>query len=246
MRAVLTYHSIDDSGSPISVDRSTFERQLDWLKAANVQVVPLADFLATRGGGNVVALTFDDAFRNFADIAWPILKKRALPATVFVVTEHVGGTNSWGGVKSKGIPNLPLCTWPELKTLCADGCTIGSHSMTHRHLSKLANPDIELELDGASSTILEKLGVAPTSFAYPYGDITSKELLAAVRQRFAVACTTELDFVHGMVDTHLVPRLDAYYLKSLGGLGEFGSAQFESFVRRRAFFRRVRTFFKPW
>ena len=43
MRAILTYHSIDDSGSPISVSPAAFRRQLEWLVAERVRVVPLSE-----------------------------------------------------------------------------------------------------------------------------------------------------------------------------------------------------------
>ena len=40
MRAVLTYHSIDDSGSPISVRRDAFQRHVKWLASGQVAVAP--------------------------------------------------------------------------------------------------------------------------------------------------------------------------------------------------------------
>ena len=38
MRAILTYHSIDDSGSPISIAPADFRRHLDWLTSGRVPV----------------------------------------------------------------------------------------------------------------------------------------------------------------------------------------------------------------
>ena len=35
-----------------------------------------------------VLITFDDAYADFADIAWPILKQLRLPATMFVPTSY--------------------------------------------------------------------------------------------------------------------------------------------------------------
>ena len=81
MRAILMYHSIDASGSPISIDAACFERHLTWLAdqrdAGRVQVVPLADIAATDAdaGGDALAITFDDAFASFETEAsagtWP-------------------------------------------------------------------------------------------------------------------------------------------------------------------------------
>ena len=108
MRAILTYHSIDDSGSPISVSRQSFARHMEFLSDADLDVVPLAALVRTRSPKrDAVALTFDDGFANFMDEAVPHLRAHDFPSTVFVVTGHVGGTNSWGGSVVQGIPNLP-------------------------------------------------------------------------------------------------------------------------------------------
>jgi peptidoglycan/xylan/chitin deacetylase (PgdA/CDA1 family) len=79
---VLTYHRI---GAP-----PEFARQMAYL-AANYHVVSMAELLAAcRGDGRLPArsllITFDDAYRNFAEHAWPVLKRHSLPVTLFVPT----------------------------------------------------------------------------------------------------------------------------------------------------------------
>jgi hypothetical protein len=53
-----------------------------------------------------------------------------LPATIFVVSGHVGGTNAWGGHPQHGIPTLPLLDWADLKDLKSRGASIEAHT-TH-------------------------------------------------------------------------------------------------------------------
>ena len=53
MRAILTYHSIDESGSPISISRRDFRRHIEWFASGAVQVLPL-DVLAAEHVGRVV------------------------------------------------------------------------------------------------------------------------------------------------------------------------------------------------
>ena len=50
--AILTYHSIDDSGSVISVSPEAFRRQMQMLADSGTPVVPLAEVLRRprRGG----------------------------------------------------------------------------------------------------------------------------------------------------------------------------------------------------
>src|SRR5690349_8311160 len=96
-RAILTYHSIDDSGSPISVSPSVFESHVTWLGSGRVRVVALDDLCDLKDDGDAIAVTFDDAVDNFGSIAAPLLVDNGIPATLFVVSEHVGRTNEWGG-----------------------------------------------------------------------------------------------------------------------------------------------------
>ena len=84
MRAILTYHSVDESGSPISIAPAAFRRHVAWLAAHGPRVVSVDELLRLPPTAAAVALTFDDAFVNFADLAWPLLREHRLPATVFV------------------------------------------------------------------------------------------------------------------------------------------------------------------
>ena len=61
-----------------------------------------------------IALTFDDAFVNFRDEAWPVLREHGLPVTVFVPTDHAGRTNRWPDEKVGGLPELPLLPSAEI------------------------------------------------------------------------------------------------------------------------------------
>ncbi len=97
--AVLTYHRVDWPGrfphltdGLISADPDAFERQMRYL-AANYHVISMARLLERDAGGTplpprAVLLTFDDAYGDFAEHAWPSLQRYGLPATVFVPTAY--------------------------------------------------------------------------------------------------------------------------------------------------------------
>ena len=67
MRAILTYHSIDPSGSPISVSPAAFRRHIEWLASGRVRVVRLEELMRLPAGEDAVALTFDDGFAKFGN-----------------------------------------------------------------------------------------------------------------------------------------------------------------------------------
>jgi peptidoglycan/xylan/chitin deacetylase (PgdA/CDA1 family) len=75
------------------LDVAAFERQMAWI-ARRWRVLPLEEALAGLAAGTLperaLALTFDDGYRNVATVAGPVLAARALPATVFLVTDPMG------------------------------------------------------------------------------------------------------------------------------------------------------------
>jgi peptidoglycan/xylan/chitin deacetylase (PgdA/CDA1 family) len=94
---VLTYHRIADASDRpdlcpqlISATPFEFERQMAYI-ASHYHAVSLPEALDafTRRRPlprRAVMITFDDAYQDFADNAWPILRRHGLPATLFVAT----------------------------------------------------------------------------------------------------------------------------------------------------------------
>lgn len=243
MRALLTYHSIDSSGSPISVAPEAFARHLAWLKSGRVVVAPLAALaepVAPDGDPRPhVALTFDDGFANFASWAWPRLRDAGLPVTVFLVSAHMGGTNVWGGRPVAGIPALPVMSWEAAATCAAEGATIGAHTRTHPHLPGLAFDRAREEMAGGLQDLRNTLGVPVTSFAYPYGAV-SASVAAAAAAIYELACTTEHRPLAAGDARHRLPRLDMFYFQAPDALRDWGSAAFRRRVTMRRTLRTVR------
>lgn len=239
MRAILTYHSLDDSGSPVSVAPDAFRQHVRWLATGPVRVVGLSALLQDDQPGDAVAITFDDAFANFASLGAPVLREHGLGATIFAVSDHVGGTNTWGGRLDARVPALPLCDWDTLGRLSAAGFEVAAHSRHHGDLTVCDTTAIEDEIGGSCERIRRELGVAVTSFCYPYGRVNARAV-EVVRRHVARAVTTELRALSPRDDAHLLPRIDMYYLRDAGRLEAWGSAGFHRrlWLRRRA--RRVR------
>ena len=238
MKAVLTYHSIDDSGSPISVHPSAFTRHVRWLASGQVKVTSLEDLLRLPPGSDAVAVTFDDGFENFSTRAAPLLIAHGLPATLFVVTDRAGTTNAWDQHPPPGIPILPLLGWAALERLAASGIGIGAHSRTHRDLTRLDGAALDDEIYGSADQCRSRLGFAPTAFAYPYGRI-SHAAAVRVSSAFACGCTTELRTLDLPYDAALLPRLDMYYFHQPQRLESWGTEAFARYVRLRRQARRA-------
>jgi peptidoglycan/xylan/chitin deacetylase (PgdA/CDA1 family) len=239
LRAILTYHSIDSSGSPISVDPPTFRAHVRFLGSGRVRVLSLDELVLAGDSEDAVALTFDDAYLNVATVAAPLLRDHDLPATVFVVTDRVGGTNSWSRPGESGVPELPLMGWDVIGRVREAGIAIGSHTRNHCDLTRIDGQELQDEIAGSADRLSAALGRRPDAFAYPFGAV-STDAVQAVRSNYSAGCTTELRFLRTADDAAVLPRLDVYYFRGAGQLEAWGSTIFRRRVWLRAQGRRVR------
>jgi peptidoglycan/xylan/chitin deacetylase (PgdA/CDA1 family) len=206
--AILTYHSLDESGSVISVRPAEFARQMEALAASGVRVARLAELRSSPGPA--VALTFDDGFENFATAAAPVLARHGFPATVFLVTDHCGRQNDWPG-QWPGIPRLPLMDWNRIREWSAAGVEFGAHTATHPDLSQLEAERGREEILASQRRIEDVTGRPVISFAWPYGVMTA-ELRRLVAEEFAAGCSTRLGYVRAQSAPEALERLDVHYL----------------------------------
>jgi peptidoglycan/xylan/chitin deacetylase (PgdA/CDA1 family) len=240
VRAILTYHSIDSSRSPISVERTAFEGHADWLASGRVETATLERVAYNRAGPDAVAVTFYDGIETFATEAWPILRERGIPVTLFVVTEAVGRTNRWDDDRAHGIPQLRLLDWDELGTLADEGVSIGSHTRTHKRLTDAGAAALRDELEGSRETIRARLGIEAATLAYPYGAVDAN-VEQATREVYDVACTTELRALAATDTQTLLPRIDSYYLRRRNSLQSWDTAGFKRYLAARAWLRSLRS-----
>jgi peptidoglycan/xylan/chitin deacetylase (PgdA/CDA1 family) len=238
MRAILTYHSVDSSGSVVSVEPDALRRHVDSLAAQRVRVVALEELLGLPEEVDAVAVTFDDAFQNFETDAWPILRERGHPVTLFVATDHVGSTNSWEQ-DDPDMSGRALLDWSALRRLAAEGVRLGAHSASHIDLSGLDDERLTREVQASADRIRQEVNQQPRTFAYPYGSYDER-VLEAVRSSYDLACTTELRALAGDEDRHRLPRLDMWYFRRPNGLDGWGSASFRRYIAFRARLRAAR------
>lgn len=172
---ILMYHSIADDGpeelKPYRVTPRAFTEQLRYLRRLGFHSITLdewASSIVTRKplAGRPIILTFDDGYKNFFDNAWPALQRADFSATVFVVTDKVGGAADWDEVASQP---LRLMDWSELRTLSANGITIASHSASHKDLTAISAAMVCSEGARARGTLQEKLGIEVKAIAFPWG-----------------------------------------------------------------------------
>lgn len=173
---ILSYHSVGPKRKGfdeyLNVPAEMLEQHLRWLLRKGYTSIHLADWIAHHRDGTPlprkpVVLTFDDAYRDTAEFAFPLLKKYGFKATVFVVTGCIGATNRWDAKFET--TQEPLMTAEEIRLWADDNIEIGSHSVSHPDLRACSDETVLLELKNSRDSLEQLIGRPVTSFAYPYG-----------------------------------------------------------------------------
>lgn len=185
---ILCYHEIGSPPSKYVVAPADFEAQLDWMTGAGFELLTMDDVAAVVAGERAapvrgVALTFDDGRAGVRDFAAPALARRGLPATLYLVTQWLGGI---------GIPETERYSgfvgWSDLPALRAAGIVLGSHTLSHPNLKRIGAADAEREIRDSRARLEERLGCATLHFSYPYGRRTRaiERMVRAAGYRTAV------------------------------------------------------------
>ena len=173
---VLMYHWVSERpGERLRAWGTTpeqFESQMRYLAEEGYRTVSLRDVVDVAKGirpaaGRTVALTFDDGYGDFLRHVLPILNRYGFAGTIFLVTDHVGGTNAWDA--RHGDAPRALLGWSEAADLAAMGMEIGSHARTHRPLPDLPGAELEEEVRGSKAILEDRLGRPVRFFSYPHG-----------------------------------------------------------------------------
>ncbi len=169
---VLQYHHVSDATpASTSVTPERFKAHMDYLDAKGFRVVPVMALIEKLKKGEplpdkTVAITFDDAYDNVYTTAYPLLKARNWPFTVFVNTDP-------HDQKKSG-----FATWAQLREMAESGASIANHSTAHNHLLRLKEGEtraqwrkrISAEILDAEARIKAETGQSHRLLAYPYGE----------------------------------------------------------------------------
>lgn len=181
---ILMYHSIADNiRDPHAVRPDDFAAQMEAIASARIPVIPLQSAVQNRGSGNVIVLTFDDAYRDFLHNAVPVLRKRGFPATVFAPTGLLGGRAVWDTYDT----SKPLMDWDELTEVSRCGFTVGSHTVSHARLTDCDSRQIHQELTNSLDALLTRIPNAIRALSYPGGFCGQREMAAVKKAAYTCA-----------------------------------------------------------
>ena len=197
--AVFVYHRFGENDYPSTNIRiNQFKKHLDELTKNNYNVVSTEEIVDALINNKdlpekTVALTIDDAFFSIYKRAWPLLKEKKLPFTIFVST---------GPLKSN---SKNYMNWEQIKEMDSHGVTIGHHTKNHLHLVTKEKEKIISEIEEANNDFLKNLGYVPDIFAYPYGEYSS-EIKQITKNYFKAAFGQQSGGIYNGIDIFELPR----------------------------------------
>jgi peptidoglycan/xylan/chitin deacetylase (PgdA/CDA1 family) len=197
---VLAYHSVTQK------QRAQFARQMDDLihraHPIRADVGSLPDT-----SRRYVAVTFDDGLENIIENALPELKRRQIPATLFIVTEALGKNPSWEYFGGDDPSRERAMTENQLRQLPSEYVAIGSHTMTHPVLPAVDDRRLTEELMGSRAKLETMLNREVKLFSFPYGAFDERVVERCREARYErvftalpiLAFTKPQEFVTGRV-----------------------------------------------
>ncbi len=165
---ILVYHIVrpaypDDSRAvrALALTPETFDAQMMYLARAGYHVISFAaleDYFKRHIAlpEKPVILSFDDGWKDQFTYAFPLLVKNKYPATFFIFTNSIGRHG--------------FISWEDLQIMQSAGMTIGSHSLSHPYLTRVATSTLWGEINDSKRILEQHLGVSVNEFAYPFGN----------------------------------------------------------------------------
>jgi peptidoglycan/xylan/chitin deacetylase (PgdA/CDA1 family) len=191
----LTYHKLGPRPRGVRLKglylgARLFERQLSELRKAGFSTVGPGE-LAGHGGnpGRHITLTFDDGFSSVLRHGLEPLSRHGFRAIEYLVAGRIGGFNEWDA--PEGEAQEALMDAAQVKAWLAAGHSIGSHTLTHPHLTRISPARAREEVFASRKKLEDLFGVPVLHFCHPYGDWNAAVRDLVIEAGYETACTTE-------------------------------------------------------
>ena len=190
MAPALAFHKVDDAfeWGVTRINPKRFRSLILFLKEAGYQGMSVEQYFDIDHPlpNKPVILTFDDGYQKLYEHAIPVLREVDFSATLFVITDYIGKMNTWdvnlGGFKFSHL------NWSEIREIQSMGFEIGSHTVSHPHLTWLKETDIRFELEASRKSLEDGLGSEVETVSFPFGRYNETVLEMAKLAGYEHAC----------------------------------------------------------
>ncbi|MCM8757530.1 MAG: polysaccharide deacetylase family protein [Candidatus Omnitrophica bacterium] len=183
---VLMYHSVsyyEGKQDRLKVNINTFQRQMEFLRKNNYRIVRLKDIPSLieekNKSSKVIAISFDDGFKDNYTLAYPVLEKYKIPATIFLIVND--------------IDKVDRLSWQQIKKMFSSGLIdFGSHTLSHPDLIRIEDDsELKKEIVDSKRILEQNIGCSVEVFSYPAGFFNQrvKDLVKQAGYKFAVVAS---------------------------------------------------------
>jgi peptidoglycan/xylan/chitin deacetylase (PgdA/CDA1 family) len=208
---VVCYHAISDRWEhALAIRQKVVERQLADLLARGYRPVSAEQVISGRAG--FLHITFDDAYRSIVALL-PTLQRLGIPATIFVSSDYADEGRALAvpelAAEAAAQPaELETLDWSGLRDVAQRGLAIGSHTLSHAHLTRLSDAELKRELRESRERVADEIRRPCRFFAYPYGEHDSRVRSAVKAAGYEAAFA--LHRSARPFDPYSVPRVGLY------------------------------------
>jgi peptidoglycan/xylan/chitin deacetylase (PgdA/CDA1 family) len=166
---ILIYHKVSrDHEDALTISPMRLDSQLAHIKSRGYTSVSFLDLKAALDGrqplpSKPVILTFDDGYLSTYELAYPLLRKHQLKATVFLPVAFIGKSNEWDG------GGEPLMSYDQIRELGGNSIEFGLHSYRHENFQSYSPAQAEADVSDCVRVLEENHCLFTRVFAYPYG-----------------------------------------------------------------------------
>jgi len=157
----------------------------------------------------LVGITFDDGYQNIIQNALPILKKLGFTATIYLVSQNIGGSNTWD--ENKGIAKQQILNENDVNIWINSGMEIGSHTRNHIDLLNCSLEVAKQEIIKSKSDLEERFKIPINHFCYPYGRFNDDIINLTKKAGYHSATTTERGRSSKISNLLALPRVQITY-----------------------------------
>jgi peptidoglycan/xylan/chitin deacetylase (PgdA/CDA1 family) len=236
---ILMYHMVSAHKkgarfNKLRVTPQNFEKQIHWLRNDGWTFVTLSELAATKATEKRVAITFDDGFEDNYLEAFPVLKKYAAKATLYLVVDR--HNRDWSTYKkahhnSGELMREPKLSDAQVKEMLDSGLIeLGGHTLTHANLSALSTDAKITEIGQCRQSLTETFDTPVSSFAYPFGIYSPEDVALVANAGYSNAVTTQEGIDSASAST-IAPAMTPFELKRVKISGKDSLRTFQHRMR---------------
>lgn len=200
---ILYYHSITEK------QRKRFASQMDelfrWAKpfaVGSINIPPDTHHCA--------GVTFDDGFVSVKNNALPELRKRNIPATLFVPANCLGQRPPWLSNTGDTDSGEFIMTADQLKIFKEDHLfSIGSHCLTHRNIKLLDDSEAKKEIFESKKILEDMLKIEVKTVSFPQGAFNDRDVELAKQAGYKRAFSILPTLAYRNADEYVTGRVKA-------------------------------------